>query len=123
MSDALEGAHVPETLDIGEGGLWWVAVFLQDRIYGGPEEGGWYFDRGALVTDPDIYATLLVSPAAFMTQAEANLHADRMREGLAALNEGRRPTWSVLSEGIYEVETIQADTLPRYYPAYRQTYE
>ena len=123
MSDTLGGSRAPETPDTGEGGLWWVAVFLQDRIYGGPEEGGWYFDRSALVTDPAIYTTLQVSPAAFMTQAEANLHADRMRGGLAALNEGRRPTWSVLSEGIYEVETIQADTLPRYYPEYRPTYE
>lgn len=103
--------------------MWWVAAYLEDRIYGGAEEGGWHFDRGALVTDPDIYATLQVLPAAFMTQAEAAAHADRMRLGLAVLNEGRRPTWSVLSEGIYVVETIQADTLPRYYPEYCLTYE
>ena len=123
MSDTLDDPCAPETPDVGESGLWWVAVYLKDRIYGGPEEGGWYFDRGALVTDPAIYATLQVSPAAFASQAEADLHADRMRAGLAALNKGRRPTWSVLSEGIYEVEAIQADTLPRYYPEYRQTYE
>ena len=123
MSDAVDGTVAPETLGTGEGGLWWVAVYLQDRIYGGPEEGGWFCDRSTLITDPGIYATLQVSPAAFITQAEANLHADRMRVGLAVLNEGRRPTWSILSTGIYEVETIQADTPPRYYPEYRHTYE
>lgn len=25
---------------------WWVAVFEIDRCYGGPEEGGWWFDAG-----------------------------------------------------------------------------
>jgi hypothetical protein len=123
MNDVPADARALEMPDTGERGLWWVAVFLQDRVYGGPEEGGWYFDCGTLVTDPDIYATLQVSPAAFTTRADASLHADRMRTGLAALNEGRRPIWSVLSEGIYEVEEIQADPLPRYYPEYRPTYE
>lgn len=27
---------------------WWVAVYEVDRGYGGPEEGGWYFDTGVL---------------------------------------------------------------------------
>lgn len=27
----------------------WVAVYQVDRQYGGPEEGGWYYDAGTLV--------------------------------------------------------------------------
>lgn len=26
-----------------------VAVYMQDRAYGGPEEGGWWYDCGQLV--------------------------------------------------------------------------
>lgn len=28
---------------------WFVGVYLVDRVYGGPEEGGWWFDAGELV--------------------------------------------------------------------------
>lgn len=28
---------------------WWVSVWDVDRSYGGPEEGGWYYDSGTLV--------------------------------------------------------------------------
>jgi hypothetical protein len=27
-------------------GRWWVNVYLVNRHYGGPEEGGWWFDSG-----------------------------------------------------------------------------
>jgi len=27
-------------------------VYLVQRLYGGPEEGGWYYDSGELCTDP-----------------------------------------------------------------------
>lgn len=109
--------------DADEPGLFWVAAYLEDRIYGGPEEGGWYFDWGTLVTDPEVYSTLQAFPAGFPTWAAAAAHAARMGDGLAALNEGRHPTWSVLSRGVYVVETINAPALPRYHPEYRQTYE
>jgi len=29
-----------------------VAVYLTQRLYGGPEEGGWWYDAGELCTDP-----------------------------------------------------------------------
>ena len=109
--------------DADEPGLFWVAAYLENRIFGGPEEGGWYFDRGTLVTDPEVYGTLQAFPAGFPTREAAAAHAERMRGGLAVLNAGRRPTWSVLSTGIYVVETIKALTLPPYHPEHWQTYE
>jgi len=33
-----------------------VAVYLVQRLYGGPEEGGWHYDSGALCTDPALTA-------------------------------------------------------------------
>lgn len=123
MSAGFECDPEVSRADAGEPGLFWVAAYLEDRVYGGPEEGGWYFDRGTLVTDPEVYGTLQAFPAGLPTREAAAAHAERMREGLAALNEGRCPTWSVLSTGIYVVETIKALTLPRYYPEHWQAYE
>lgn len=33
-----------------------VAVYLIQRLYGGPEEGGWYYDSGELCIDPALTA-------------------------------------------------------------------
>ena len=33
-----------------------VAVYLVQRLYGGAEEGGWYYDSGELCTDPALTA-------------------------------------------------------------------
>ncbi len=33
-----------------------VAVYLVQRLYGGLEEGGWYYDSGELCTDPALTA-------------------------------------------------------------------
>ncbi len=103
--------------------LFWVAAFLTQRHYGGPEEGGWWFSRGDLVSDPGIYTDLQEAPAAFLSEADATLYANGLRLRLPLLNEGRRSLDSVLSEGIYEIEVIEAATLPRSYPEYWPRYE
>ncbi len=42
-----EGQTVEHTQD--EPATWWtVGVYTQYRQYGGPEEGGWYYDAGSL---------------------------------------------------------------------------
>lgn len=33
----------------GGGPAWFVNVYSIDRVYGGPEEGGWWYDTGELV--------------------------------------------------------------------------
>ena len=42
--------------------LFWVAVYLIQMEWGGPEEGGWWYEEGGLATAPDIYAELGVMP-------------------------------------------------------------
>jgi len=84
-----------------------VNIYLHDRAYGGPEEGGWWYDVGEL----------LESHAVPSSEAEA-LAAAKEQE---FSNEGRRPVSSVLSEGIY---IVRIDERPgRNYPARRPRYE
>ena len=33
-----------------------IAVYLVQLAYGGPEEGGWYYQAGELCTDPELTA-------------------------------------------------------------------
>lgn len=103
--------------------LVWVAIFLVDPSWGGPQDGGWWFDAGELVTDPEIYARLGAYPAAFPTEDAAREHAERMARGLDALNEGRPPKHSVLGQGVYEVHALEAPVLPRHWPETPPRYE
>ena len=118
MSDRLDAG-----VEIRIGRLFWVGLYLTHRKYGGPEEGGWFFDQATLITDPDLYARLRGAPAAFFTEADANAHAGTMRADLSSLNAGRRELGSVLSDGRYDVEVIEAAALPAIYPENHPRYE
>ncbi len=90
-----------------------VAIYLCDRAYGGPEEGGWWYDTGELVRihraykDPD----------------RAAAKATRMNGLLnATINKGRREISSVLSEGRYHAEVWENRPLA-FYPERRPHYE
>jgi len=96
--------------------LFWVALFLVTLSPGGPEEGGWWFDSGEVVTDPSLYARLGSHLAAFPTEEQAYAHCARMNERIGVLNEGRRPKSSVRSEGEYEVLVLELPMLPRHWP-------
>ena len=50
-------------------------------------------------------------------------YADALRFRLPPLNEGRRCLDCVLSSGFYEIEVIEAATLPTCYPEYWPRYE
>ena len=57
----------------------WVNVYLRDRAFGGPEEGGWWFDCGAHVPEESRwYSTPEAARAAFDAKRlwcdEANCH-------------------------------------------------
>ena len=86
------------------------------------KEGG-FCNQGTLITDPDLYARLREAPAAFFTEADANAYAGKMRAHLSSLNAGRRELGSVLSDGRYDVEVIEAEALPAIYPENRPRYE
>lgn len=90
-----------------------VSVFKIDRAYGGPEEGGWWYDCGELVRTIRI----------FSNYDHALKFYRRLNERLdATLNVGRRSIGSVLSEGKYRA-MIDEDVVPRYYPESRPHYE
>jgi hypothetical protein len=90
-----------------------VAVYLCDRAYGGPEEGGWWYDTGELVR---IIRT-------FKNEERAAAHATRMNSLLnVTINKGRRDISSVLSDGKYYAE-VHENLAPQHYPAVRPHYE
>ncbi len=103
--------------------LHWVALYLVTLGWGGPQEGGWWYDSGELVTDPDLYARLCGYPAAFPTEDEAYAYCARLNLQIASLNEGRRPKSSVASEGEYEVLVLEVPMLPQHWPGTPPRYE
>lgn len=114
-----------DEFEVGEPCIYHVGVYLTDRAYGGPEEGGWWYDCGELVTDAHFYeevgAELL--PKAFLDAKEAYDTANKWQIILdKTVNVGRHPKSSVLSRGIYE--TIVMETfLPHHFPSQRPYYE
>jgi len=86
-----------------------VNVYLIDRAYGGPEEGGWWYDCGQIIA---------VYPCD--TKEAASKLKDWLEKGRYS-NEGRRDIGSVLSEGIFNV--VLAWEPGENYPRYRPHYE
>ena len=121
-SDLLDDArHAIE--DEAAGTIFWVGVYLEDRAYGGHEEGGWWFDYGQLQKERWVYESAGAFPACYPTRAAAVIARDRMAEGLAELNgERRSDIVSVLSEGRF-VAIIFENELPAHYPERRPRYE
>jgi hypothetical protein len=98
-------------------GVYCVSVYLIDRAYGGPEEGGWWFDYGEPVLERD-----LPTPQFTTDKNEAWQFRDAMQKTLdATANVGRRPISSVLSEGKYVA--IIDEGFPKAYPETRPHYE
>ena len=62
--------------------LYWVAAYHQDRAYGGPAEGGWYYDTGSLCTSVDTYKQLGMRPECFVNQDESITYLDKMRKAI-----------------------------------------
>ena len=91
--------------------MFYVNEYVIDQRFGGPEEGGWWFDVG------------FFQRQIFKTGDEAlaqHVHQAHRKTELPVLNEGRREITSVLSQGRYEVY-IQCDPgtdFPQYQPHY-----
>lgn len=92
-----------------------VTVVLEDRAYGGSEEGGWWYDT----TEPEHDHPL---NNWFYDHAEARQYAEAVRTILDLTdNKGRRDISSVLSEGRYNaIVTLDgpADYDPQRRPYY-----
>ena len=87
----------------------YINIYLEDRAYGGPEEGGWYFTHGTP------YASIPVMPK------ETTLEVRQRYQALVdQLNENRPSIGSVMSEGRYQIrsEKHPARAFPKHQPHY-----
>jgi hypothetical protein len=108
---------------VAEPCLYWVGVYLEDRAFGGREEGGWWYDYGNLQTAAWIYKECGAFPSCHSSHAAARRARDRMASGLEQMNRERRSDiGSVLSEGRYTA-LIFEDVLPASYPDNKPRYE
>jgi hypothetical protein len=106
-----------------------VAIYLADRAYGGPEEGGWWFSCGQLVKEapdgvnPNDLLTVFMGEGA---EEEARAFADTLQDSLNAhVNNPRgyrANLSSVCCEGRYVAEVCEGFPTP-FYPAERPHYE
>lgn len=106
-----------------------VAWGIEDRAYGGPEEGGWYFDTWVPLPNPEKLCLehrvpfSQAFPRHFATWGEANDYRAYLQyEHLEDLNRGRAEIWSVASDGRYDVR-VQLGGVPHAEPQEPQAYE
>jgi hypothetical protein len=92
-----------------------VSIHLYDRAYGGPEEGGWWFDYG----EPDHgywnFTRL------FDNAEDARAYGNSLDGVIAELNQGRPEVSSVVSEGRYG--WFVQEGYPHAWPVTRPHYE
>lgn len=113
IEDGIEEKREPEGP-----GFWTVAINLVDRAYGGPEEGGWYYDCGEPSTAPRLARWTRV----FTNEDEAIAYAHRLNDSVCKrANRGRRSRYSALSDGEYGA--IVHDGYPAEWPEQRPHYE
>lgn len=90
-----------------------VAVYLCNRAYGGPEEGGWWYNYGELHKLVRVFTN---GEAAYMFANRMNTVLDRF------MNKGRHPLSSILCQGRYYAEVYEGMP-PQHYPQTRPYYE
>lgn len=101
---------------------WTVAVYLADRQYGGPEEGGWWYDCGERVNSGPPGSMWL---RVFTDEGAAYRHAESLQRLLDSEdnNDGQnRDLGSVNCVGRY-VAHVYAGDAPKYYPEITPHYE
>lgn len=86
-------------------------VYLYDRAYGGPEEGGWWYDEFTPVADECLE---------HISEEHAQAHADKAIAWAAEENSHRASPHSVHGEGHYvvRVEAYPAEAYPKARPHY-----
>lgn len=89
-----------------------VAIYMEDKLYGGPEEGGWYYHAGDLVMEPRAAALL----RGFDNEEDAWDYANKLNNTtMEQWNEGRPSISSCLSEGRYVAIAEEGMPVP-YFP-------
>lgn len=90
-----------------------LAFYEIDKAYGGPEEGGWWYDTGRLVR---IARTFKSEERAYRAARRANSLLDRLQWKL-------RPVSSVAYDGGRFSASVYKDVAPNHYPEHRPHYE
>ncbi len=96
-----------------------VALHELDRCYGGPEEGGWYYDSHAPSTEPEHRRLVRV----FRSNAKAVRYRNRLTERAIQASKGARSLGSVLYSGGQFGAVLQRGEQPQPYPLRRPRYE
>jgi hypothetical protein len=107
--------HIP-------GRLLWVGAYDADRMFGGPEEGGWWYEYGLLITDGRLYAQIGQLPSVHKYLSDAIRARNAMQLALDPLNQGKPDIDSVCCPGRCRAE-IHEGSLPFEYPAQRPSWE
>jgi hypothetical protein len=93
-----------------------VAVYDVDLSYGGPAEGGWWYDRGQLVRIVRVFKNEDLAHA-FCRRMNGHLNA-----GNWGPNAGKPERHSVIARGWISAE-VHEDTAPERYPDRTPHYE
>ena len=93
-----------------------VSVYDAALAYGGPEEGGWHYNRGELVRTVRVCRT---EDAAYKYCRRLN---ERLRSRKFGPNHGKREKSSVLSDGVFEAH-VHRHYAPLNFPERRPHYE
>jgi len=90
-----------------------LSFYERNQAYGGPEEGGWYFDTFELVR----------SFCAYPTREKASKAASRANALLNRLQRRKRPVSSVAYSGGRHVAMVHENIPPIYLPEFHPHYE
>ena len=101
MAGHLRGALlVSEPLEDVKPTIWVVDVYLVQLLYGGPEEGGWWYQSGELCRDPEVLEVLPPSSLGrigyFASEEAARESREHVQDILdETVNSGRpHPLWT-----------------------------
>lgn len=92
-------------------GIRYVNVYLVERVYGGPEEGGWDYDYGK---------PILTSGPWSVDDERFEAARDALETWAEVANSDKAAPWSVFAEPLYRiyVERHPAQTFPEETPYY-----
>lgn len=93
-----------------------VAVYDADRAYGGPEEGGWYYDAGDRIGTASRFFDTSEAATDYAARLNARLDREDRRQGR------RVNISSVRSEGRREAIVFEDTAPPAHYPESRPSY-
>jgi hypothetical protein len=110
---------------------WVVAIYLVDRLYGGPEEGGWWYEAGVRLDASNLHIPVSPFPNRQWQEVFTGPLAEAIAEpSITALqahldktaNVGRKPISSVLSTGRFQAMMFEG-AAPLIYPEKKPHYE